>query len=127
MLISIITVCYNSASTIEQTIQSVAQQSYGDIEHIIIDGDSKDATVDIIKSHDKLISQWISEPDYGIYDAMNKGIAMAKGEVIGFLNADDVFADDNILTQVAQSFENDKLEAVFGDIEFVKEGKVVRK
>ncbi len=127
MLISLITVCYNSAHTLERTIESVASQSYENIEYIIVDGGSSDSTVDIIKSHHHVISQWQSEPDKGIYDAMNKGIALAKGEVIGFLNADDVFANVDILTQVAKEFDDDKLEAVFGDIEFVKNERVVRK
>jgi len=127
LLISLITVCYNSAATIERTIQSVANQSYSEVEYIIVDGASSDATVEIINSYDEVISQWISEPDKGIYDAMNKGIALAKGEVIGFLNADDIFADNTVLFSVAKEFEDEKLEAVFGDIEFVKNGKVLRK
>ncbi|MGE0930787.1 glycosyltransferase family 2 protein [Peijinzhouia sedimentorum] len=127
MLISLITVCYNSAQTLERTIQSVASQTCANFEYIIIDGASTDGTIEIIKAHSDFVSKWISEPDKGIYDAMNKGIDMATGEVIGFLNADDVFANDSILAQVAQSFDDAQLEAVFGDIEFVKDGRVVRK
>ena len=88
-LISIITVVYNGAKTLEQTIQSVLNQSYTNIEYIIIDGGSTDGTLDIIKKHEKDISFWVSEPDKGLYDAMNKGISYAKGELIGMINSDD--------------------------------------
>ena len=91
MKLSIITVCFNSQNTLQRTINSLASQTYPDIEYIIIDGDSRDNTVCLIKENQSLINRWVSEPDEGIYDAMNKGIALATGDVIGFLNSDDVF------------------------------------
>ena len=89
MKVSIITVCYNSAKTIEHTIKSVAGQDYGNIEYIIIDGGSTDGTLDIIDRYKDKISVLVSEPDEGIYDAMNKGISIASGELIGMINSDD--------------------------------------
>ena len=97
MKISIITVCYNAASTIENTIKSVLNQSYKDIEYIVIDGNSKDTTLQIIKRYKKSIEKIISENDLGIYDAMNKGINLASGQVIGILNADDVYIDEYVI------------------------------
>ena len=91
--ISIITVCYNCAKTIERTIKSVLSQSYPLVEYIIVDGNSNDGTVDVIRKYEQSISFWLSEPDKGIYDAMNKGIDAATGELIGFINADDFYAD----------------------------------
>ncbi|MFT5435588.1 MAG: glycosyltransferase involved in cell wall biosynthesis, partial [Ulvibacter sp.] len=89
MKISIITVCYNSAATINKTFQSVALQTYKNIEYIVVDGNSKDATVPIIKKNESLITKWVSEPDKGLYDAMNKGIQLATGDLVGILNSDD--------------------------------------
>ena len=103
MLISIITVSYNSVSTIEQTIQSVLNQSYKNIEYIIIDGGSTDGTIDIIKKYESKLNYWISEPDKGIYDAMNKGIKLANGEYIGLINSDDWYtptAIENIVNEI---------------------------
>ena len=100
MKITIITVCYNSAATLEKTILSVANQSYSNIEYIIVDGNSNDGTVDCIKKHEDKITNWISEPDKGLYDAMNKGIAMATGDIIGILNSDDTFYSDKILSEI---------------------------
>jgi glycosyltransferase involved in cell wall biosynthesis len=99
MKVSIITVCYNSASHIEDAINSVASQDYGNIEHIIIDGGSTDGTIALLEKHDGKIAKWISEPDHGIYDAMNKGIGMATGEVIGILNSDDFYCDEKIISK----------------------------
>lgn len=118
MKISIITVCYNSAETIGQTIASIASQNYSDKEHIIVDGASRDQTVDIIKQAAS-VSRYISEPDKGIYDAMNKGLKMANGEIIGLLNADDFYADDDILTQVAETFEDPTVQACYADLVYV--------
>ena len=98
--ISIITVCYNSAATLEKTILSVANQTYSNIEYIIVDGNSKDETVDIIKKQEDKITKWISEPDKGLYDAMNKGISMATGDIIGILNSDDTFFSNEILADM---------------------------
>jgi glycosyltransferase involved in cell wall biosynthesis len=91
MKISIITVCYNSAATLEKTILSVARQTHSNIEYLIVDGNSNDGTLDIIQKHEDKITHWISESDKGLYDAMNKGITMATGDIIGILNSDDNF------------------------------------
>lgn len=119
MKISIITVAFNAIDTIAGTLQSVAAQSYGEIEHIIIDGASTDGTRELIARHPSRIRSFISEPDNGIYDAMNKGLALATGEVIGFLNADDVYARSDVLQRVAELMAHNELDAVFGDAEFV--------
>jgi glycosyltransferase involved in cell wall biosynthesis len=97
----------------------VKAQEYKDIEYIIVDGNSNDGTLDIIKKNEAFITQWISEPDKGIYDAMNKAVRMATGEVVGILNSDDFYADTTILSQVAKAFEDPTVDAVFGDLEFV--------
>ena len=124
MKISLITVTFNSVSTLESTIQSVLSQSYSDIEYIIVDGASKDTTVSIIQKSKPLFNgrmRWISESDHGIYDAMNKGIEMATGDVVGILNSDDFFTSNDVLERVAKEFELDSdLDAIYGDIHFVK-------
>jgi glycosyltransferase involved in cell wall biosynthesis len=99
-LISIITVVYNGVSTIEQTILSVINQTYKNIEYIIIDGSSTDGTVDIIKKYEKHLIYWVSEPDKGIYDAMNKGIRKATGEWLNFMNSGDIFSDISVLKNI---------------------------
>lgn len=129
MKISIITVCYNSAETIEDTIQSISKQTYPNIEYIVVDGLSKDNTVSIIQKHDGVISKWVSEKDKGIYDAMNKGIAMATGDVIGILNADDVYASEDILAHVMNAFTDNSVMGVYGDLKYVQQNdlnKVIR-
>ncbi|MBV6641971.1 MAG: glycosyltransferase [Cyclobacteriaceae bacterium] len=131
MKISVITVTYNSAKTLRRTLESVKAQDHPDIEHIIVDGASTDGTVDLIKkscaltrSDDSQTSyRWISEPDKGMYDAINKGIEMATGEVIGILNSDDCYSEETILSQVADAFSDDELEAIYGDIRFVQKHK----
>jgi len=128
MKISIITVCYNSAETITDTITSVASQQYNDKEHIIVDGASRDSTMDIVKSADS-ISRYISEPDKGIYDGMNKGLRLATGDVIGLLNADDFYADDTVLSQVANVFKDPNIKACFANLVYVDQhdtSRVVR-
>lgn len=115
MKVSIITVCYNSENTIEQTIQSVINQSYNNIEYIIIDGGSTDGTLDIIKKYEDKIASWRSESDNGIYDAMNKGIKKATGDIIGIINSDDWY-DCNTLQHVVKVFcENQNVDIVHGD------------
>lgn len=127
MKITIITVCYNSAATLEKTILSVAKQSYGSIEYIIVDGNSKDSTLGIIQKHEDKISRWISEPDKGLYDAMNKGIKMASGDVIGILNSDDTFYSDTVLAEIAAFHVSNSIDASVGNIMQHKENcKVVR-
>ena len=128
MKISIITVCYNSEETISDTIQSVLSQDYKDVEYIIVDGKSTDRTLEIIQSIKSRI-KLISEKDRGIYDAMNKGINIASGDVIGILNADDVYKNSQVLTAVMDAFKAN-VSIVYGDIEYVKYddlSKVVRK
>lgn len=119
MKISIITVSYNSERFIRHCISSVTEQTYGDIEYIIIDGNSKDGTLDIIKSFKNI--RYVSENDEGIYDALNKGIRMATGDVIGILNSDDFFADVEVLNRVSKEFIKDPfLDAVYSDVLFVE-------
>lgn len=102
MKISVITVCYNAASTLERTIRSVLEQSYPNIEYIVIDGNSTDGTCEIIKRYSDRVSKFISEPDRGIYDAMNKGIALAEGDYINFMNAGDVFSSPDAIRDVVE-------------------------
>jgi len=130
MKISVITVCYNSAATIGQTLKSVRHQSYKNIEHIIIDGASVDETLEVIKSEGSGIVKVVSEKDAGIYDAMNKGIRLATGEVVVFLNADDFYKDFNVLARVVAVMQAEELDAVYGDVEFFRpgqQGSVVRR
>jgi len=127
MKISIITVCYNSATTIEKTILSVASQTYKNIEYIIVDGNSKDNTVAIIKTHEDKISKWISESDKGLYDAMNKGISMATGDLIGILNSDDTFHSSTVIEEIAAFHSNNTIDASVGTIiQHQENGKIVR-
>ena len=126
MKISIITISYYAESTIEKTLLSVANQSYEDIEHIIVDGNSKDNTIDICKSYSH-ISKILSEPDKGVYDAFNKGIKLATGEIIGFLNADDVFYSEKAVEDLVNAFSNNEADIVYGNLDYVnKEEKVIR-
>jgi len=124
MKISIITATYNSASTLTSSISSVNNQTFPDIEHIIIDGVSTDNTLEIIRSIPNRITKIVSEPDHGIYDAMNKGIAIATGEIIGILNSDDLYASTNILQQIVQLFEITGCDAVYGNLDFVASGNI---
>ena len=145
MKISLITACYNSEATIRTAIDSVLSQKGVDVEYIIVDGGSKDGTVDIIKEYaDKTLNsqlltpnftfRWLSESDRGMYDAINKGIKMATGDVVGILNADDVLASDDTLAHIVSAFNTDscaltpdpsRVDAVYADIRFVKEGETV--
>ena len=120
MKISIITVCYNSAKTIGDTLKSVANQKDVNIEHILIDGASTDETIKIIKQYDS-VTTLISEPDKGIYDAMNKGIALATGDIVGTLNADDFYANDHVLSEVSRIFLDPNIDACYGDLVYVSE------
>jgi glycosyltransferase involved in cell wall biosynthesis len=126
MKVSIITVCHNSAGTIKDTIVSVAGQTYSDIEYIIIDGGSVDGTAEIVYSYGNSVSRFISEPDSGIYNAMNKGLRLATGDVVGILNSDDFFTDERIIQKVAKEFENNKIDAIYGDVQFVKPHNISR-
>lgn len=122
MKISIVTVVYNCAQTIQGCIESVLNQDYDDVEYIVVDGASKDGTVDVIRQYEGRIAKFVSEKDKGIYDAMNKGIKMATGDVVGILNADDFFYSTNALSKVAAAFKaNQNLDATIADIVFVNE------
>jgi len=128
MKISVITVTYNSAATLRDTLKSVQEQGYTNVEHILVDGASTDGTVDIIKSFPH-VKKWISEKDSGLYDAINKGIAMAEGDVIGILNSDDFFPDPHVLSKIARAFGENDVDAIYGDIAFVRPentGKIIR-
>lgn len=131
--ISIITVCYNSEKYISSALESVLRQTYPNIEYIIVDGGSKDSTVEIIRRYEALFTghvKWISEPDQGIYDAMNKGITMCTGDVIGILNSDDFFVNNEVIADIASVFKNTDTDSVFGNLYMVaadKTKRVVRK
>lgn len=116
MKVSIITVCYNSAKTIQDTIESIKHQTYSDIEYIVIDGCSTDNTLDILKSYSDFIDVLISEKDKGLYDAMNKGLKHATGDLIGILNSDDILADSHVIEKVVNMAQN--ADGVYGDIGF---------
>ena len=123
MKISLITVTFNSAETLRDTMQSVLNQTFKDIDYIIVDGNSKDSTLDIVKEFEPKFEgrmRWVSELDKGIYDAMNKGIRMAQGDVVGILNSDDFFAFDHVLQTVADAFAgNPALDGVYADVRYV--------
>ena len=120
MKVSIITVCFNSGTTLRQTIESVLSQTHNDIEHIIIDGDSNDESMSIVNEYRSRLGKVVSEPDNGLYDAMNKGLGLATGEIIGILNSDDFFENDNVIESVVSMFSSDSaLETVFGEVVFV--------
>jgi len=119
---TIVTVCFNAGDLLERTIQSVSRQKYHDIEYIIIDGASTDNTNEIINKYKKYINYWICEPDKGIYEAMNKGIEKASGDWINFMNAGDVFADDEVLLNLSQEVNN-KNAVVYGDRYYLDNGK----
>jgi glycosyltransferase len=127
--ISLITVTYQSAKTLEATIASVRRQTFSDFEYIVIDGGSTDETIEILKDNSDIVDRWISEPDQGIYDAMNKGISLASGEVIGFIHADDVFAKSDVLDNVYNRYIGSRFHLLYGDLEYVQAenpDKVVR-
>ncbi len=123
MRVSIITVAFNAAGTIADTLESVSVQTHSAFEHIVVDGGSTDGTLKIVERHGAHVTRLISEPDHGIYDAMNKGLRLARGEIIGFLNADDVYADNQVLERVSAVMEKEGVDALFGDAEFVRADK----
>lgn len=130
MKISIITATWNSALTIEDTIQSLRNQTYSDFEYIVVDGGSTDNTMNIIEDNEDIIDYSVSENDAGIYDALNKGISAATGDVIGFLHSDDVFAHKDVLNSIASFFIASKSDSVYGDLNYVSKNdtsKIVRK
>lgn len=126
MKISVITVCYNSAETIGHTLRSVRDQTHGDIEHIIVDGGSNDETLAVVKAEGGHVAKVVSERDKGIYDAMNKGIAFASGEVVAFINADDFYASASVLATVAEEFERSGADCCYGDLCYVSQDDPTR-
>jgi glycosyltransferase involved in cell wall biosynthesis len=117
--VSIITVVYNGASFVKDCIESILNQTYPDIEYIIIDGQSTDGTVEIVQAYGTKIAHFISEPDKGLYDAMNKGIGLATGEVIGLLNADDFYRHNRVIENMVATFKRTDSDAVYGDMLYV--------
>ena len=127
--VTIITVSFNSAKSIQDTIESVLTQDYPNIEYIVVDGDSRDGTQAIISRYEGQIAQWISEKDQGMYDAMNKGIAMATGEIIGILNSDDVYMHSAVISEMVQAMQIAKVDTAFADLIYVdaiNKSKVLR-
>jgi glycosyltransferase involved in cell wall biosynthesis len=118
MKISVITVSYNGANTISDTLQSVNAQTHADVEHVIVDGGSTDDTMALVRTEGLRVARSVSEPDRGIYDAMNKGVRLATGDVLAFLNADDRYAHIHVLEEVAGLFERAQVDAVFGNVAF---------
>ncbi len=119
MKCSVVTVCYNAESTVANALDSVVAQVGADIEHIVVDGASTDGTQAVVLRYRGHVARFISEPDNGIYDAMSKGVAMAGGDIIGFLNADDIYAHEGVLARVVAAFKAKELDALYADAEFV--------
>lgn len=124
MKISVITATWNSEETIEATLKSLNNQDYSDIEHIIVDGASTDSTLDIVRKHGDNVNKIISEDDKGIYDALNKGINAATGDLIGFLHSDDFYSNRNVLTRIAKEFNNEDIDATYGDLDYVLQANI---
>ena len=125
MKVSIITVTYNSCQTLGDAIESVLRQTYQDIEYIIVDGASTDDTQNVIRRYEDAFEgrmKWVSEKDHGIYDAMNKGIKMATGDVVGILNSDDYFTSDDVIERMVPVFDDSAIDAAYGDIHFIRDG-----
>lgn len=123
MKISVITATWNSQQTVADTLHSLDSQSYENIEYLVIDGASTDKTLDIVKSHGNRVDRVISEPDKGIYDALNKGIEAATGDVVGFLHSDDVYANNDVLKTIAETFTRENVDAIYGDLDYVSKDK----
>jgi glycosyltransferase len=119
MKVSIITSVYNNEKTIEDAIQSVLSQTYPNIEYIVVDGASKDNTVAVIKKYEDKITTFVSEKDKGIYDGLNKGVSLATGDIIAFLHSDDIYADENIISEVVEHFEKTHTNSIYGDLVYV--------
>ena len=122
MTVSVITVTFNAAATVDMAVRSVLEQS-GDfrLDYHIVDGGSTDGTLDVLKAHQAGIAQIISGPDHGLYDAMNRGVARAKGDIIGILHADDRYADNQVIADIAQTFEETGADGVYADLDYVDE------
>ncbi len=128
MKVSIITPSFNSAETLEDTIKSVLTQNYSEIEYILIDGGSTDETLEIISRYENKISKFISEKDTGIYNAMNKGLALATGDIVGILNSDDIYSSEEVILTIVKEIQEKRVDCVWGDLVYVnKENKVIRR
>ena len=128
MKLSLITVTYNSVSTLADTLNSVRRQTYENIEYIVVDGGSTDGTKEIINSNMDIISKWITEPDHGIYDAMNKGLKLATGEIIGILNSDDVYNYDTVLQDIIEYFQqNREIDGIHAELYYVQKDDLNKK
>ena len=129
MKVSIVTVSYNAEKTIADTVNSVLSQSYHDIEYIIVDGASKDKTLEVLETFEKGKFKLISEPDKGLYDAMNKGLGLATGDIIGILNADDVFSENGVVQEVVNKMNDSGADCLYSDLNYVKDDlkTIVRK
>ena len=119
MKFSIITICYNNAKELKTAIESVLGQTYDDIEYIIVDGGSSDGTQDLVKSYGERISKFISEPDKGIYDALNKGLNLASGDFIGFMHSDDIYSHNSVISNVARELKDNNAKSLYGDLQYV--------
>lgn len=119
MKVSITTTTYNSAQTLKDTLESVNDQDYDNIEHIIVDGASTDNTLELVEKYGKRVKTIISEPDKGIYDAMNKGINAATGDIVGILNSDDFFTSNDVISTITETFRNNNIDALYADLHFV--------
>tara|TARA_R110002049_G_scaffold261136_2_gene437246 strand:+ start:9330 stop:10082 length:753 start_codon:yes stop_codon:yes gene_type:complete len=131
MKLSLITATYNSANTLKPCLESVINQDYSNIEYLMVDGGSKDETVSILNESQNQFSNlhWVSEPDKGIYDALNKGVSMATGDVIGFVHSDDFLSEPTIISQIMAEFNSKRVQGVYGDLHYIdkqNENKVIR-
>ncbi|MCX6122122.1 MAG: glycosyltransferase family 2 protein [Ignavibacteriales bacterium] len=126
MKVTIITIVLNNVDTIISCMDSVMGQTYKNIEYIVIDGGSTDGTIDILRKYNGNISQWISEPDNGVYYAMNKGVKMATGDIIGFLNADDYYADNGVIQHIVDEINLNKVDSCYGDVVYVKRNDLMK-
>lgn len=129
MKLSIITATYNAADTLADSLRSVAEQTHPDVEHWVIDGGSSDGTLAVVAANGARVAGFISERDEGIYDALNKGVRLVTGDIVGFLHADDLYADNDVLADVARAFANPAVDAVYGDLTYVDRqdpGRVIR-
>jgi glycosyltransferase involved in cell wall biosynthesis len=119
MKVSIVTAVYNRVATVGEMIESIRTQTHADIEHLVIDGKSSDGTLDVVEKYRDSIAVLVSEPDAGIYDALNKGLRLASGDIVGFLHADDVLATEHAIARIAHAFADPTVDAVYGDLEYV--------
>lgn len=119
MKVTLITVTYNSSKYLEESFKSVIAQDYPNIEHIVVDGKSTDGTLDVIKKYQSHFAKWVSETDRGMYDAINKGMAMSTGDIIGVIHSDDVLASPDVISSIVKAFQEQHVDSVYGDLEYV--------